>query len=279
MVHAAINGVPTNRPTNQAPKQPNQRTVQPTQQPTNQATKPHNSAFSQNCRRYLACMVGEALRPLPHPSRLYLQSIHPSIHPFILQTSKPTEKLYIHQALYHAINQHQASQPTTPVHDPSITVCVLPKCCRYLNCFAGEALHPPPHPFPPLSIYTAPIQSIHQPTDQPTKQQRGQTKQPTNRETEPRNFVFSRTCHYLVSVAGEVLRPSPHPLPPSFTEHPSIHSSSHQTSKQTEQMHIHQALYHAIHQHQTSQPANQHTNQRKEGEKERVEGQKRTSRG
>ena len=98
-IHASINGVPTNRPTNQAPKRPNQQT----KQPANKETEP---LFSPTCRRYLVCVAGEALRPPPHPC-IYRASTHPSNH----QTSKQ-KKSHIHHCFTQPINIKQANQPT-----------------------------------------------------------------------------------------------------------------------------------------------------------------------
>ena len=93
-------------------------THQTSKQPTNQATQTTQPRFSPNAVGTWFALRGRRCALPRTPSRLYLHSIHPSIHP-----------------LYHASNQQQANQATNPpksfiflpAHDPSITVCVFPK--------------------------------------------------------------------------------------------------------------------------------------------------------
>ena len=106
-----------------------------------------------------------------------------------------------------------------------------------------------------LPIYTASIhphihqRSANQPTNQPSNNAAKPTNQPSNQQ--------AKQSKPPIPLA---LRPPPHPLPPLFTQHPSIHlsihPSIHQPSTQTEKI----AYPSSTVSHKQPRQANQQTN-------------------
>ena len=173
-IHASINGVPTNRPTNQATTRPSQQTHQATNKPSNQTFSPNavdtcfalvahqatNKPSNQNdttlcdpkrCR-YL---VRIAPSPAPPPAFIYTPSIYASIPATNPQTIHPST----HQTSKQPTNQ--ATQTTQPC---------FPQMLSILGLHCEKALRPPPHTVPPLSTQHPSIHpSIHPSNHPPTK--------------------------------------------------------------------------------------------------------------
>ena len=103
---------------------------------------------------------GGAPSPAPPPAYIYRASVHPSMK----QQANRKSCISIKRCITQPVNLMQANQPSLSMtHQP---LCSFPKCCRCLDCVAGEALR----------------QQTIQPTNKPTNQ------------TEPRDSAFSLNC-------------------------------------------------------------------------------------
>ena len=215
-MHPSINGVPTNRPTNQATTWPNQ---QPTKQPTNHATKPHNSVFSPSAvdtrnparGRLDFCIAGEVLRP-PH-----LHSIHPTTHPSPErqptdqptkqqrgQTNKPT-KQPTNQATKANNKQTKSKQTTSQAAKQAEPINTPTKGRRVKKERVGSppaANKPSEQTFSPNAVDTCFALVAHQATNKPS---------------------LLHSIHLCVHACI-------HPRPPLFTDHPSTHPSNKQAT-------------------------------------------------